>query len=102
MDAGCADQIEISGIRIEHTARVVGHEDAVERPIDHGFQQWIALIPAGKSHDAGGRGKQREYADGSKHRQQSQNVGFHVIAADIDQTASGRDQDRGNRQHQTN
>ncbi len=57
IDAGSAGQIEISSVGIEDTARLVADQDAVDRAVDHGFQQRIALVLAGKPQDTGGDGK---------------------------------------------
>ena len=97
---GRPDQVEIGGVGVEHAARLVGDHDAVEGIVDHRLEQRIALLPAGKLHDAGGHGEQREYADGAEQRQQRQDVGSGIVAADIDQAGGGGDQRQGDQQHQ--
>ena len=78
---GRPDQVEIGGVGVEHAAGLVGDHDAVEGIVDHRLEQRIALAPAGKLHDAGGHGEQRDDADGAEQRQQRQDVGSGVRAA---------------------
>ena len=50
--------------------------------------------------EAGGKRKQRKDADGAEQRQQRDDEGFGVIAADIDQTGGSRDQGQSNHEDQ--
>ena len=97
--AGCTDEIEVSGVGIEHASGMIGHQDAVESAVHHCLEQRVALILAGKLHDAGGRSEEREHADRSEHRQQNQDVGLDIVPAHVDQTAGRGDQHRCNHQH---
>src|ERR1700741_3704536 len=46
IDAARPGQFEVSDVCIEHAARMIGDQDAVEGPIDPGLEQGICLVPA--------------------------------------------------------
>ena len=94
-----ADQVEIGGIGVEHPARLVGDDDAVEGVVGERLEHRIAAVAAGKRHDAGGKREQREHADGAEHGQQRQDVGFRMVAPDIDDAGGGGDQQQRDQQH---
>ena len=75
---------------------MIGHEDAVERAVDHRLEQRVALISGGKFHDAGSRSEKCEHADRAEHGQQDQDIGLDIIPVHVDQAARSRDQDRRN------
>ena len=94
-----ADQVEISGVGVEHAARCVGDHDAVEGIVDHRLEHRVAGVLAGKPQDAGGDRKQREHADGAEHRQQQQDVGRRMLAPDIDEAGGRPHQEQRDQQH---
>ena len=94
------DQVEIGGIGIDHAAVRVGDDDAIEGAVDHRLDQRADGAGRGQPQDAAGEREQREHADGGKHREEGQDIGLGIAAAEHDDGGCGGDQHAGDQQHQ--
>ena len=79
---------------------MIGDHDAVEGIVDDRLEQRMAPAAAGKLHDAGGHGEQRDNARRAEQCQQRQNVGSGVSGLDVEQACGGAKQRHGDQQHQ--
>ena len=93
-------QRQIGRIGIGDLTADIGHRDAVEGVVGHRAHHRIVRRAVGEPHDAGGKGEQREQPDHRQKRQEAENIGLRLGAAERHEGHGGSDDRRRDHQHQ--
>ena len=93
-------QRQIGGVGIDHVAAGIGHREPVIGMIGDPAHHRIVGGAIGETDDAGGEGEQVEQPDHRQQRQQPEDIGLRLGAADGHQRDRHRDDRDGHQQHQ--
>jgi hypothetical protein len=93
-------QRQIGGIGIDHMAAGIRHRQPVIGVIGDPAHHRIVGGAIGETDDAGGKGEQVEQPDHRQQRQQPEDIGLGLGAADGHQRDRHRDDGKGHQQHQ--
>ena len=88
-------QCEVGRIGINDMAALIGDDDAIKGAVGHFTDDWVVGRPIGKLHDPGGERECHEQPDHGQQREQAEDIGLGLDAAE--QHEADRSSDHGER-----